>query len=593
MYYQQPSYTSIVQHGTGAWQNASGNQAQTLGQGRDKPVSSQQQTAVAQQYAEQHYLAQQHAQQQQQQASKKSETVPVAKSGVNSSAAAESKKPHKSRFSTVPESQAAKSSNSTNERKTESSDRGGEKPSGDAGMPSTWPTSLKNFVARSFGLCKTNEDRQSISEALEKLINKVAFDGRVNTHRWDLEDVSACVIPVASALSARPAAVSAHSDSKSRDKAADPRSQEPAESQSSYRPSATAGNGRSFGSSDSAYGSSVYGPGSGGGGGGSSMYGSSGGTTISYDSSSSAKNGIALRQPGAQSPHSKNKYGVSPAPSPLSVTAKDAAKKRKNRWDTESNGSNGDLDPSHSIMKDKAKQPNNNENKKKAQKMTDISESYGPQGKKNEPANKIIENPATKAERAMREKRASRFKEGEDNSTTPVAVYQGATLHSQSQIQLGMKNKLKKKNGMMNPHHVTANNNGNGNLATSAVGDFDFESLIVIGTCQKLEKEYFRLTSAPLPSTVRPEEVLRQSIALVQKKWEQSAVEYVYMCSQFKSIRQDLTVQHIQNGTYATCSTSSFSRHMNEAVLMESIVFTTLLIPVFAFVLLNAVYAVY
>jgi hypothetical protein len=233
------------------------------------------------------------------------------------------------------------------------------------------------------------------------------------------------------------------------------------------------------------------------------------------------------------------------------VSAKDAAKKRKNRWDTESNGSNGDLDPSHSIMKDKMKQPNNNENKKKAQKMmTDSSESYGPRGpgKKNEPNNKIIENPASKAERAMREKRASRFKEEEDNSTSAVAVFQGVTLHSQSQIQLGMKNKMKKKNGMYNPHHVAANN-GNGNYATSSGGDFDFESLIVIGTCQKLEKEYFRLTSAPLPSTVRPEEVLRQSIALVQKKWEQSAVEYVYMCSQFKSIRQDLTVQHIQNGT--------------------------------------------
>jgi hypothetical protein len=32
-------------------------------------------------------------------------------------------------------------------------------------------------------------------------------------------------------------------------------------------------------------------------------------------------------------------------------------------------------------------------------------------------------------------------------------------------------------------------------------------------------------------------------------KWGSDEVEYIYMCSQFKSIRQDLTVQHIQNGT--------------------------------------------
>ena len=78
---------------------------------------------------------------------------------------------------------------------------------------------------------------------------------------------------------------------------------------------------------------------------------------------------------------------------------------------------------------------------------------------------------------------------------------------------------------------------------------FDFESLKVVGTCQKLEKDYFRLTSAPPPNTVRPENILRQALVLIKGKWERDEVEYIYMCSQFKSIRQDLTVQHIQNGT--------------------------------------------
>ncbi|TQS34876.1 hypothetical protein Golomagni_04725 [Golovinomyces magnicellulatus] len=68
----------------------------------------------------------------------------------------------------------------------------------------------------------------------------------------------------------------------------------------------------------------------------------------------------------------------------------------------------------------------------------------------------------------------------------------------------------------------------------------------VVGTCQKLEKRYFRLTSAPIPSQVRPEAVLRQTLELLKKKWRKEN-NYSYICDQFKSMRQDLTVQHIVN----------------------------------------------
>ncbi|RVX68586.1 hypothetical protein B0A52_07013 [Exophiala mesophila] len=68
----------------------------------------------------------------------------------------------------------------------------------------------------------------------------------------------------------------------------------------------------------------------------------------------------------------------------------------------------------------------------------------------------------------------------------------------------------------------------------------------VVGRSQKLEKNYFRLTSAPNPDDVRPLEVLKKTLELLKKKWRADA-NYAYICDQFKSLRQDLTVQHIKN----------------------------------------------
>ena len=67
----------------------------------------------------------------------------------------------------------------------------------------------------------------------------------------------------------------------------------------------------------------------------------------------------------------------------------------------------------------------------------------------------------------------------------------------------------------------------------------------VIGRCQDLEKKYFRLTSAPNPDTVRPLPVLEKTLDLLKKKWKKEN-NYSYICDQFKSLRQDLTVQHIK-----------------------------------------------
>ncbi|KAF0686222.1 Aste57867_21927 [Aphanomyces stellatus] len=78
-------------------------------------------------------------------------------------------------------------------------------------------------------------------------------------------------------------------------------------------------------------------------------------------------------------------------------------------------------------------------------------------------------------------------------------------------------------------------------------GELDLDAMIIKGTCLKVEKDYLRLTSAPHPSAVRPEHILKKALELVRKKWKEGTCDYLYVVSQMKSIRQDCTVQHIKN----------------------------------------------
>ncbi|KAL1406740.1 hypothetical protein Q8F55_006144 [Vanrija albida] len=74
----------------------------------------------------------------------------------------------------------------------------------------------------------------------------------------------------------------------------------------------------------------------------------------------------------------------------------------------------------------------------------------------------------------------------------------------------------------------------------------DWDRHTIKGTSTKLEKSYLRLTSEPSPADIRPLPVLQQTLQLLKQKWKQNH-DYTYANSQFKSVRQDLTVQRIKN----------------------------------------------
>ncbi|XP_026189976.1 THP3 homolog C2A9.11c [Cyclospora cayetanensis] len=77
----------------------------------------------------------------------------------------------------------------------------------------------------------------------------------------------------------------------------------------------------------------------------------------------------------------------------------------------------------------------------------------------------------------------------------------------------------------------------------------------IVGRNLAIEKPYLRLTNAPDPATVRPEHVLHKTLAFLldvaaageDKSGGSCSKGWVYLDEQFRSLRQDLTVQHICN----------------------------------------------
>lgn len=134
----------------------------------------------------------------------------------------------------------------------------------------------------------------------------------------------------------------------------------------------------------------------------------------------------------------------------------------------------------------------------------------------------------TPEERKKRESRSKRFEKGRS---------QGAEMSNPRPRTFGAGNLYARRASAMVISRAYEDR------TSRAVEDIDWDSLTVKGTSQELEKRYLRLTSAPDPATVRPEEILERALLMVQN----SQKNYLYKCDQLKAIRQDLTVQRIRN----------------------------------------------
>lgn len=100
-------------------------------------------------------------------------------------------------------------------------------------------------------------------------------------------------------------------------------------------------------------------------------------------------------------------------------------------------------------------------------------------------------------------------------------------------------------NHLHNTHNHTHSPSPFGN-PDEPEGELDWDRFAIVGTSRELFKDYLRMTSEPDPRKIRPYAVLRETLEELKKRFREKA-SYNWINSQFKSLRQDLTVQRIKN----------------------------------------------
>ncbi|KAF8517983.1 SAC3/GANP/Nin1/mts3/eIF-3 p25 family-domain-containing protein [Hysterangium stoloniferum] len=74
----------------------------------------------------------------------------------------------------------------------------------------------------------------------------------------------------------------------------------------------------------------------------------------------------------------------------------------------------------------------------------------------------------------------------------------------------------------------------------------DWDRYTIVGKSNNLFKDYLRLTTEPNPNDIRPLNVLTLTLKELKRIWREKN-DYKFINNQFKSLRQDLTVQRIKN----------------------------------------------
>lgn len=132
------------------------------------------------------------------------------------------------------------------------------------------------------------------------------------------------------------------------------------------------------------------------------------------------------------------------------------------------------------------------------------------------------------------------------NSASPFSTMQLPDYLSGSK-----KNDRASRFGSENAKFVSQSFAKSTNFSMNLNSDYvDLQSFKITGTSTDIYKPYLRLTSAPDAHQVRTFETLKKTIIALKKKWNNGVKDvdaYRFVCDQFKSLRQDLTVQGIRN----------------------------------------------